>query len=526
MIVYFSRFASRAHKGVLIINPEPSRLVVGREPLTGAETPLKDDYLYFGKVSELPSPEMTARTNLILFEDEKIGSAFLEHNRLNIMLTNSLEEYDRLCEEMRAVFDIQMQVNIFASKLLLLVQDETRAEKLLELGYQAFGNPLLLFDPSLCLLASAGTDSVGDDPVMEHALAKGYMPEQYLEEVMKEESESSEEDRVLIIWEKDFLKHRLIAGRIVRGNRLIGYLKLFEYNRSFTETLDTEMLKVLCQYLALSMSSIVAPYQSGPPFIETFLLDIIERKLVDREVIQERIDLYNLELQTFKTAIIVEIEERFRKTDKLYLLKQMLQAHFKRNTVFIRGTDIVILYDQNTLEALYSYSETQLPGFEQLLKTNYCRAAFSLPFQELDLFHIYFRQAMTCFQIADRLRTSDRILKYEDFLLTHIFLRFSEIFDLHDLVAPSIRALKRVDTQKGSNLTETLFSYLRHRQDITVTSKAMHIHYNTLKYRIGRIKEITGIDFDDEDVIFRVMLSRRVMKLLKHIEDDDDASHA
>jgi hypothetical protein len=517
MIVYFSRFSARARKGILIINPDPSRLVVGRRPLKNADTPLRGDYLYFGKVSELPEAEMVGQTNLILLEDEKIASVLLEHNRINVMLTGSIEEYGRLCEEMHTVFDIQMQVNIFANRLLSLVQDGTKAEKLLDLGYQIFGNPLLLLDPSLCLLASAGADSVEDDPVMEHTLSKGYMPEQYLEEVMKEESESSEEDKALIIWEKDFLKHRLIAGRIVRGNRLVGYLKLFEYNRPLTETLDTEMLKVLCQYLALSMDSIIAPHQSGSPFIEAFLLDIIERKLVDREVIHERVDLYNLELKAFKAAIIVEIEERFRKTDKLYLLKQMFQNHFKRTTVFIRGNDIVLLHDRDTIDALYD--DAQMRSLEKLLKANYCRAAFSLPFRELDQFHTYFRQATTCFQIADRLRMTDRILRYEDFLVNHMFLRFGEIFDLHDLVAPSVRKLRQLDAQKGSSFTETLFSYVHHRQDITATSRAMHIHYNTLKYRISRITELVGIDFDDADMIFGIMLSERVMGLLKRIED-------
>jgi hypothetical protein len=522
MIIYFSRFSSRAHKGVLVISPDPSRLVVGREPLNSAELPLKDDYLYFGKVSELPDPKMAGRTNLILFEDTKIPPAFLEHNHLNIMLSNSIETYQRLCEEMRSVFDIQMQVNIFASKLLYLVQDEAEVEKLLEIGYQIFGNPLLLLDTSLCLLANVGTEFIEDDPVMEHVLSKGYMPEQYLEEVMKEESGSPEEDKVLIIWEKDFLKHRLIAGRIVRGNRLIGYLKLFEYNRQLTNTLDTEMLKVLCQYMALSMDPLGVPHQSGPPFIETFLLDIIERKLTDREVIQERVDLYNLELQTFKTAVIVEIEERFRKTDKLYLLKQMLQNHFKRSTIFIHGADIVILYDRDTIDDLYA--EAQLRDLARLLENNYCRAAFSLPFRDLELFHTYFAQARACFQIADRLRVTNRILRYDDFLVTHMFLRFGEIFDLRDLVAPAVKVLRRLDTQKGSNFTETLFSFIHHRQDITATSKAIHIHYNTLKYRISRIREVTGIDFDDEQTIFRIILSERAMKLLEHMEDSEAVS--
>jgi hypothetical protein len=519
MIVSFSRFMARANKGVLVISPEPSRLVVGREPLGTAELPLKDDYLYFGNISQLPKPEFIGRTNLILFEDEKIAPVYLERNHLNVILTNLPDEYNRLCDDMREIFDIQMQVNNFANKLLFLVQDEAKTQKLLELGYQIFGNPLLLLDPSLFLLGSAGTESVENEPVMEHVLSKGYMPEQYLEEVMKEESDGLEEDKVLIIWEKDFLTHRLIAGRIVRGTRLIGYLKLFEYNRPITDTLDTELFKVLCQYLAISMDSIAAPHLSGPPYIEAFLLDILDQKLVDHEVISERVDLYNLELQPYKVAIIVEIEERFRKTDKLYLLKQMLQNLFRRNTIFIYGNNIAILYDRDDIDALFNISH--VPNFEQLLETNHCRAAFSLPFKDLERFRAYFTQAVACLQIANRLRVTDRILSYERYKFIHMFWRFGETFDLKDLVAPSVMKLVDLDSEKDGNLAETLFAFIYHGQDITATSRAMHVHYNTLKYRISRIKELANINFDDEGTVFSIMISERVLDLLKRTESNE-----
>ncbi|MDR2492038.1 MAG: helix-turn-helix domain-containing protein, partial [Coriobacteriales bacterium] len=126
--------------------------------------------------------------------------------------------------------------------------------------------------------------------------------------------------------------------------------------------------------------------------------------------------------------------------------------------------------------------------------------------------------------IADRLRITDRVLMYDDFLVTHMFLRFGEVFDLHDLVTPSVKLLKRQDDQKGSNLTETLFAYIHHRQDVTETSKAMHIHYNTAKYRINRIREITGIDLNDEQQIFRTILSERAIALLNRMSDCDSGS--
>ena len=39
-----------------------------------------------------------------------------------------------------------------------------------------------------------------------------------------------------------------------------------------------------------------------------------------------------------------------------------------------------------------------------------------------------------------------------------------------------------------------------------MTSSALHIHYNTLKYRINKIIELTDLAFSDE-TIFRLHLS-------------------
>jgi PucR C-terminal helix-turn-helix domain len=73
---------------------------------------------------------------------------------------------------------------------------------------------------------------------------------------------------------------------------------------------------------------------------------------------------------------------------------------------------------------------------------------------------------------------------------------------LEILLARSPRLLSRLrakvllplaDDEHGE-LTETLRALLRCRMDRTATSSALHIHRNTLAYRLGRIEQITGLD--------------------------------
>ena len=42
----------------------------------------------------------------------------------------------------------------------------------------------------------------------------------------------------------------------------------------------------------------------------------------------------------------------------------------------------------------------------------------------------------------------------------------------------------------------------------------MSLHYNTLKYRSNRIVSLTGLNFEDDREIFKLMVTERVMKIL------------
>ena len=461
------------------------------------------------------------RSNLIRLEDEKLHPRFGESNTINILSTTSAAVLDTLIEKTKAVFGAQIHLSNFSNKLLLLVQDGVSIQKLLDYAYQTFGNPLLLLDPSLCLISHAGTDSLSDEPVIGHVLSKGYMPEQYIEEVMKEETNLPEENRVLIIWEKDFLKHRLIAGRIVRKNHLIGYLKLLEYNRLFTDWLDVERFQLFCQYLAICLNSHFLTNHSGEPYVEALLLGMIDRKLMDVQEIDERVDICGLETYKYKTVIIVELEKKYRNTDKLYLLKQKLQSFLNRNTLFINDEDIIILYNKASREKLFN--SKKLAAFQTLLEANNARSGFSMAFKEIHDFYKHYTQSLACFQVAAKIRLNQRVYLYEDHVIEHMFLHFGEIFDLKGLIHPCVQRLLLIDAKKDSELTETLFSFLKYKQDITAAAKAIHIHYNTLKYRILRIEELTDLDFNDENTIFRVMLSERILQLKNQISDVENS---
>jgi sugar diacid utilization regulator len=81
------------------------------------------------------------------------------------------------------------------------------------------------------------------------------------------------------------------------------------------------------------------------------------------------------------------------------------------------------------------------------------------------------------------------------------------------LLPDPLRALLGHD--RGARLVETLRSYLDHAGSIPRTAAALHLHRTSLYYRLGQIREITGLDLDDGEQRLRLHLGLRVADLLR-----------
>src|SRR5690606_23914851 len=70
------------------------------------------------------------------------------------------------------------------------------------------------------------------------------------------------------------------------------------------------------------------------------------------------------------------------------------------------------------------------------------------------------------------------------------------------------------DAQHSTELARSLLSYLEAFGDVRVASDRLHIHPNTLRYRVRRCGELTGIDFQEPaerlNAHLQLLLARRL----------------
>ena len=79
-----------------------------------------------------------------------------------------------------------------------------------------------------------------------------------------------------------------------------------------------------------------------------------------------------------------------------------------------------------------------------------------------------------------------------------------------DLLHPALVALKESDTRDGTAYYETLKSYLRLQCNMSAAAEALNLHRNSMKYRMHRIREMTGIDPENTEEREYLLLSFRI----------------
>jgi GAF domain-containing protein/sugar diacid utilization regulator len=91
------------------------------------------------------------------------------------------------------------------------------------------------------------------------------------------------------------------------------------------------------------------------------------------------------------------------------------------------------------------------------------------------------------------------VLAYDDLGAYKYLLRVAADGGIRDMTVDAVGKLAEYDAQRGAQLLATLEEFLRRHGSISATSEALYVHPNTLRQRLRRIAELSGLDLRRDD---------------------------
>jgi len=145
--------------------------------------------------------------------------------------------------------------------------------------------------------------------------------------------------------------------------------------------------------------------------------------------------------------------------------------------------------------------------------------AIGMPAVQLNEWRRSVEEAEQSLSLGRQIFGNDRVLAFGDLGVYRLLIRLRETPELWSFYRETLANLAEYDKRQHSDLIKTLEAYFNNLGNLRATSEALHVHRNTLLYRLERIKEISGMDLDNAEEHFALWLAVRVHRILATLEE-------
>lgn len=148
----------------------------------------------------------------------------------------------------------------------------------------------------------------------------------------------------------------------------------------------------------------------------------------------------------------------------------------------------------------------------KIIKSNHGVAGVSLLFTSIAKLGAAFHQAETAITFGQKLNFGQTEYHYSKYYIDDMLYEYEKKFNLGDIYIQYLNKLGNESVGAYSNLT-LLYYYISSERNISLTAKRVHMHRNSIIYRLRKIQDTLEIDLDDPDVRLRLMLSFKILEL-------------
>ena len=123
-------------------------------------------------------------------------------------------------------------------------------------------------------------------------------------------------------------------------------------------------------------------------------------------------------------------------------------------------------------------------------------------------------EATQALDLGEQLFGAGALVAFADLGIFTFLLRSHNPPALHEFHSAMLGRVSTYDGTKGAELIQTLEAYFASRCSPDATAKRLHLHRNSLLYRLRRIEEIAGVRLDDPETRLLLHLALRVGQVL------------
>ena len=124
-----------------------------------------------------------------------------------------------------------------------------------------------------------------------------------------------------------------------------------------------------------------------------------------------------------------------------------------------------------------------------------------------------FAESSEALQMGQNLNREGGVTHFNDLGVYRYLYKIARMDDLRDMYQDQVGRIASYDTRKGTDLLDTLETYLECAGNLTRTSNRLYVHRNTLIQRLERLQSLCDIDLQERSNWLTLQVAIKVYKL-------------
>ncbi|MBR0399182.1 MAG: helix-turn-helix domain-containing protein [Eubacterium sp.] len=459
----------------------------------------RSSILYFGYDSQKPEK---MPVNCILASGKETRPASTEHN-LAIIHPEAFSSVFNVCSDLIK----NTQRNDFYQYYLEVAEQVQNVDALIDLASQSFGASLILCDRDFRIL-SCSTQIPVTDELWKHNIKQGYCDYEFISQVRELKAVQmmhAGTNPVEVTCKSS--PFRKFASRIYCSDTWIGFVLLIEGDTSYRAS-HPEMLQLLASVLGDAIMH-YAPnllYQTNEyhSFLYNLLIGAPPETLPD---------LY-LKLSFPERMQVAYVKEKdgTKSPDEAKVIKKCREILPDCHAIVHKDGAVIIGNAENLTN-----SRKLLSVFG---KADNINLGISRPFTDVKTVKNAMEEAVEAYETGCVIAPQESTYHFDQYGIYAMFRKLAAYDDTERYLHPAVRSLLTPECGDGEVLLETLRVYLQSNCNIKESAESLHMHRNSVTYRLHKIEEMCGIDLNDMETCFRLRISFMLLRI--HSVKDND----
>ena len=417
-------------------------------------------------------------------------------------------------DTLAAVFN---QLQAYLSRVQAMAQlAQAAAEKRIDLqqivdrATEIMDNPLFVADPGYRILAIS--DMELEDSAWKHFRRLRQIP--YHPDTVRGNEQMQQdirEGRFVVVVDGKHKKGFFLRCAVMQGNTFLAQMHIFSMIHEFTPV-DLELAGLLTGIVSVALMQ-RAPSQSYISTTSDYLIsDLILGKLTDREIIQSRLDYVGWTMKRIKYLLLVHWDGDEKSINLRDACIASLGRIFPDGRCTADGSYMVVMF--STEEEL-NVRRPELEEVRRQLEQTNQKGVLSLPFSELTDAAYRYRQTREILDLNRRLDHEKCFMLAESSSMDLMIAQAGLKYRLMDYCHPLVRRLMDYDERAGRDYIDTLRAYIETGRSFTKAAERLHMHRNSVIYRMRQIEELLDYDFSRDEYLFHLELSFRILDYIR-----------